>query len=36
MRLPTPPKKAELGNSWQLEEYPQQNRFDTQILAASI
>ena len=25
-------EKAELGNSWQLEEYPQQNRFDTQIL----
>mgnify|MGYP003487414677 FL=1 len=25
-------KKANLGNSWQLEEYPQQNPFDTQIL----
>ena len=25
-------EKAELGNSWQLEEYPQQNRFETQIL----
>ena len=23
---------AELGDSWQLEEYPQQNRFDTKIL----
>ncbi|MEM7759555.1 MAG: signal peptide peptidase SppA [Cyanobacteria bacterium P01_A01_bin.40] len=25
-------EKAELGNSWQLEEYPQQNRFETQLL----
>ena len=25
-------EKAELGDSWQLEEYPQQNRFETQIL----
>ncbi|NJR46199.1 MAG: signal peptide peptidase SppA [Hyellaceae cyanobacterium CSU_1_1] len=25
-------KKANLGNSWQLEEYPQQNPFETQIL----
>ncbi|MBW4534810.1 MAG: signal peptide peptidase SppA [Pleurocapsa minor HA4230-MV1] len=25
-------KKANLGNSWQLEEYPQQNPFDRQIL----
>ena len=25
-------EKAELGNSWQLEEYPQNNRFDTQLL----
>ena len=25
-------EKAELGNSWQLEEYPQQNRFETQVL----
>ena len=25
-------EQAELGNSWQLEEYPQQNRFDTQLL----
>jgi len=25
-------QKAELGDSWQLEEYPQQNRFETQIL----
>ncbi|MEL6927949.1 MAG: signal peptide peptidase SppA [Cyanobacteria bacterium J06600_6] len=24
--------EAELGDSWQLEEYPQQNRFETQIL----
>ena len=23
---------AELGNSWQLEEYPQKNRFETQII----
>ena len=25
-------KKAELGTNWQLEEYPQQNRFETEIL----
>ena len=25
-------KTAELGNSWQLEEYPQQNRFETQLI----
>ena len=25
-------EKAELGNSWQLEEYPQQNRFETQLI----
>ena len=25
-------EKAQLGDSWQLEEYPQQNRFETQIL----
>ncbi len=25
-------KKAELGSNWQLEEYPQQNRFETEIL----
>lgn len=25
-------EEAELGNSWQLEEYPQQNRFETQLL----
>ncbi|MEO0836388.1 MAG: signal peptide peptidase SppA [Cyanobacteria bacterium J06642_3] len=25
-------EKAELGNSWKLEEYPQQNRFETQLL----
>ncbi len=25
-------KKAELGTNWQLEEYPQQNRFETKIL----
>ena len=24
--------KAELGDSWQLEEYPQQNRFETQFI----
>lgn len=25
-------ESAELGNSWQLEEYPQQNRFETELL----
>ncbi len=25
-------EKAELGNNWQLEEYPQQHRFETEIL----
>ncbi|MEO1673282.1 MAG: signal peptide peptidase SppA, partial [Cyanobacteria bacterium J06631_2] len=25
-------EKAELGDSWQLEEYPQQNRFETQVI----
>ncbi len=25
-------EKADLGNSWQLEEYPQQNRFETQLI----
>ena len=25
-------KKAELGNSWQLEEYPQRNRFEAEIV----
>lgn len=25
-------QKAELGNSWQLEEYPQHNRFETEVL----
>ncbi|MGF1588439.1 MAG: signal peptide peptidase SppA [Pleurocapsa sp.] len=25
-------EKAELGNSWQLEEYPQQNRFETELM----
>lgn len=25
-------KEAQLGNSWQLEEYPQQNRFETQLI----
>ena len=25
-------ERAELGNSWQLEEYPQHNRFETEVL----